>query len=118
LRRIIRPRHAEVDATANRLACGPAESLSQAMAKASLIGHPPGEHTPGKVARREAREARAARLAAALKSNLRRRKTQARERAADAGEAGHPAGSAGDRSTSSVVSPPADESAPRQEASG
>jgi len=83
------------------------------MAKARVIDHPPGEHTPGKVARQEARQARAARLAAALKSNLRRRKTQARERAADAAEAGHPAGSAGDQSTSSVLSPPADESAPR-----
>ena len=88
------------------------------MAKVSVIGHPPDEHTPGKAARREAQKARAARLAAALKSNRRRRKTQARERAADAGDAGHPAGSAGDRSTSPVLSPPADESAPRQEPSG
>jgi hypothetical protein len=88
------------------------------MAKARLIEHPPGEHIPGKVARQEARQARAARLAAALKSNLRRRKTQARERAADAGESGHPAGSAADQSTSSVLSPPAEESAPRQEPTG
>jgi hypothetical protein len=93
------------------------------MAKASLIEHPRGEHSPdehpaGKVARGEARQARAARLAAALKSNLRRRKIQARERAADAAEAGQPAGTAGDHSTSSVLSPPAEESAPRQEPSG
>lgn len=93
------------------------------MAKASLIEHPCGEHSPdehpaGKVARGEARQARAARLAAALKSNLRRRKIQARERAADAVEAGHSAGSAGDQSTSSVVLPSAEESAQRQEASG
>jgi hypothetical protein len=79
------------------------------MAEASLIGHPsgedtPGEHTPGKVARQEARQVRAARLAAALKSNLRRRKTQARERAADAGESGPPDGSAGDQSKSRVLS--------------
>jgi len=53
----------------------------------------PGRHTPGKAARNQAR---ATRLGAALKSNLRWRKTQARERAADAGESGHPAGSAGD----------------------
>jgi hypothetical protein len=128
LRRTIRPRHVEVDATANRLARGPAVSLLQAMAKARLIEHPPGEHTPGghtpgghtpgEVARQEARQARAARLAAALKSNLRRRKIQARERAADADESGHPAGSAGDQSTSSVVSPLAGESEPRQEPSG
>jgi hypothetical protein len=87
------------------------------MAKVNVIGPPPDEHTPGKAARREAQKARATRLAAALKSNLRRRKTQARERAADAAEAGHPAGLAGDQSTSSVLSSPADESAPRQEAS-
>jgi hypothetical protein len=123
--------HAEADATANRLARGLAVSLSQVMAKASSIGPPPGEHKPGdhtpvehtrgehtpdKVARQEARP-RADRLAAALKSNLHRRRVQARERAADAGEAGHPAGPAGDQSASPVLSPPADESPPRQEAS-
>jgi hypothetical protein len=84
------------------------------MAKASAMKRRRSEHTPGKAARNQAG---AARLAAALKSNLRRRKTQARERAADAGEAGHPARSAGDQSTSPVLSSPADESAPRQEAS-
>ena len=62
------------------------------MAKIGDIGPPPGEKkTAGKAARTQAR---AERLAAALKSNLRRRKTQACERVADAGgEAGqHPAG--------------------------
>ena len=74
------------------------------MAKASLIGNYPGETAPGDPAPVETapvddiadkarrNQARHERLAAALKSNLRRRKTQARERAADAGgEAAHSA---------------------------
>jgi hypothetical protein len=49
------------------------------------------------------RGARAERLAAALKANLRRRKAQARERAADMGEPAQDAQSAGAHDSARVV---------------
>jgi hypothetical protein len=68
-----------VDERAARLAAAPPARVSGAMTKAG----PTGGSAPPRAAEPEAR---AERLATALKANLRRRKAQARQRAAEAGE--------------------------------
>jgi hypothetical protein len=67
------------------------------MTKASSTGHPAGPRPSSP------REARAERLAVALKANLRRRKVQARERAAEADEPGHDGGPAGSHDSAGIV---------------
>jgi hypothetical protein len=67
------------------------------MIKAGATDHSPSLRT-------EARQARAERLAAALRANLRRRKVQARERAAEPDQPGpgtEPAGNAEDNNNES-----------------
>ena len=78
------------------LAATPPGELSGAMTKAGSTGGSAGPGSTG-------REARAERLAAALKANLRRRKAQARQRAAEAGESEHDAESAGAHDSARVV---------------
>jgi hypothetical protein len=58
------------------------------MTKATLTEHPAGTE-PAR------REARAQRLAAALKANLRKRKAQARQRAGETGQGGDTAAGSG-----------------------
>jgi hypothetical protein len=84
------------DECAALLAAAPLEQLSGAMTKAGSTGGSAGPRSTG-------REARGERLATALKSNLRRRKAQARQRAAEAGQPAHDAESAGAHDSARVV---------------
>ena len=75
--------------------------LSRAMTKAGSTEHPAGPRPNGSKSAR--RDARAERLAAALKANLRRRKVQARERAAGPAEPDHDTAPAGSHDSARVV---------------
>jgi hypothetical protein len=85
-----------VDEGAALLAAAPPEQLSGAMTKAGSTGGSAGPRSTGQ-------EARAERLAAALKINLRRRKAQARQRAAEAGQPAHDAEPAGAHDSARVI---------------